>query len=188
MNSYLLSFSMLFALFSTISCRNNDDSDSGLEVEVVYKVDSLYENLINEKAYFTPDSNLVISFFSPKLPFEGMEDELEDVFMRRNTTITLNKNLEGAYYFNDFQTFFQVDTFFYSYSDTPYKIGSFTPDITEVEQETSYVYLKIVDEGRSFVTGNLELNMLNPGINPLDVYSVRYAIKFSHIPYSTYLD
>ena len=184
----LLSFSILFTIFSTISCQNDDDSDSGLEIEVIYKVDSLYQDLINEKAYFTSDSNLVISFFSPKIPFEGMEDEVEDVFMKRNTTITLNKNLEGTYYFDDLQVLFQVDTMFYSYSDEPYRVGFFMPDISDVEDEISFVYLKKVDEGRSFVTGNLELNILNPGLMPDEEYDVRYSIKFTHVPYSTYLD
>lgn len=178
---------LIILSFSNIACNSSDDdSSSTFESSFSYKHDDEEQPIKDFYAYLDIDSNLILSTFSAKIPVEGIEDQIEDIYTKRNLTIRLSKFEEGRFALDNGEATIQIDTLFYAYDSQPYKISSLIPDVDSLDNINSFVYVKDIKNGLDLVSGNFRVhritldNMLVPSL----VYKVEGDFQF--VPFTKY--
>lgn len=182
--------SALFILFFTNVACNSSDDDSGLTYESLfnYEHDGITQPIKDFYAFVDQDSQLIISTFSAKIPVEGIEDQIEDIYTKRNLTLTLSKFEEGRFAFDNNEVSMRIDTLFYAYDSQPYKTSSLSPKIDSLDNVNSFVYIKDIKGGLDLVSGNFRLHRiyLEGIIAPVELLKYKVEGDFQHIPFTTY--
>lgn len=182
--------SALFILsFTNIACSSSDDDTSTVESSLTYQQNEIDQPVKDFYAFLNQDSQLVISAFSAKLPMEGIEDQIEDIYTKQNLILTLSKFEEGRFDFATMEAMLRIDTLFYSYSNQPYKISSLVPLVDSLDLINSFIYIKDIKDDLDLVSGNFRLHELfmNDTLT-FPMLQLKYKVEgeFQHVPFTTY--
>lgn len=186
-NKILSTLSILSTLFlSTIACNSSsDDSSSTAESSFIYEFDSEDQPVKDFYAYIDADSQVVISAFSGKLPVKGAEDQIEDIYTKRNLVLVLSKFEEGRFDFKDKEAEIRIDTLFYAYDSEPYKTSSLIPETDSLDHINSFVYVKDIKTGFDLISGNFRVfRQQDNGILQLPTLKYKIEGDFQHIPFT----
>ncbi len=177
---------LLILSFINTSCNSDDDSGTTFESTFSYKHNGIEQPIKDFYAFLDADSNLILSTFSEKLPVEGIEDQIENIFDKRNLTIKLSKFEEGRFALDNGEATLKVDSLFYSYDSQPYKISTLIPDVDSLDAINSFVYVKEIKNGLDLVTGNFRLHRttLDPMLQPVILYTIEGEFQF--VPFTKY--
>lgn len=187
-NNIISYISVLFILsFSNVACNSSDD-DSGttFDSSFRYEHDGEEQPLKDFYAYLNVDSQLIISAFSPKIPVEGIEDQVEDIYIKKNLVIALAKFEEGRYSFEDLEAVMAIDSLFYAYNSEPYKTSTLFPEKDSLDNVNSFVYIKDINLKHDVISGNFRLHRMTVDTNDLPVILYEIEGDFQHIPYTEY--
>lgn len=190
-NKIISIVSALFILsFANIACTSSDDdSGSTIEPSFTYEHNEIAQPVKDYYAFVDQDSQLVISAFSAKIPVEGIEDQIEDIYTKRNLTMTLTKFEEGRFAFDLNEVSMRIDTLFYAYDSQPYKVSSVIPKIDSLDNINSFVYIKDIRSGHDVISGNFRLHQIfmdNSFTPPLELVKYKVEGEFQNVPFTTY--
>lgn len=168
-----------------LSCQN-DDNGGNVYSNLQYNIDNIVQPVNDFHGFLDSDSSFIISAFSAKIPVVGLEDEIEEIYSKQNLKIKLEKLNEGNFSFSNQEVTLQIDTLYYSYSSTPYRIGTLIPEFDSVEAATSLLYVKQIISGENYITGNFDVtrlvNVALPGVDS----NIAYQIEgdFINLPFT----
>lgn len=185
-NKILSILSVLSILFFSITACNSssDDSSSTAESIFTYEYDSEDQPVKDYYAYVNADSQLIISAFSEKIPVEGAEDQIEDIYTKRNLVMVLSKFEEGRFALQNLEAAIKLDTLFYAYDSEPYKVSSLIPEPDSLDHINSFIYIKDIKGGLDLISGNFRV--FRPIGNNPTFPILKYKIEgdFQHIPFT----
>lgn len=182
--SYVSAFFIL--TLSQVACNTDDDSGATYESSFTYEHNSESQPVKDYYAFLSEDSNLIISAFSAKIPMEGLEDQIEDIYTKRNLTLILSKFEEGRFAFADLEVIMKIDTLFYAYDSQPYKISTLIPEMDSLDNVNSFVYLKDIKNELDLVSGNFRVHRMSVDTNDLPILQYKVEGDFQHVPFTKY--